>query len=63
LETLKQQLERDRIRANDHPHVVMTFGTFDYFHPGHKAYLKEAKQYGDYLITIVARDETVKHIK
>ena len=40
--------------------TVLTFGTFDIFHPGHEYYLHEAKKYGDMLITIVARDETVK---
>lgn len=43
--------------------VVMTFGTFDVFHPGHEFYLSEARKKGDYLITIIARDKTVVHIK
>lgn len=42
---------------------VMAFGTFDHFHAGHEAYLKQAKALGDMLIVIVARDETVKCIK
>ena len=41
----------------------MTFGTFDYFHPGHVAYLREAAQRGDRLITIVALDATVQQLK
>lgn len=41
----------------------MAFGTFDHFHAGHEAYLKQAKALGDYLIVIIARDETVKRIK
>lgn len=63
LEALKQQLEEDLTWAKEHPQVVITFGTFDHFHPGHAAYLHEARQYGDYLVTIVARDETVRRIK
>ncbi len=43
--------------------VVMAFGTFDIFHEGHKSYLKQAKVLGEYLIVVVARDETVKLIK
>ncbi len=43
--------------------VVMTFGTFDHLHPGHEYYLKEARKYGDYLITVVARDKTTKTVK
>lgn len=41
----------------------MIFGTFDYFHAGHESLIKQAKLLGDYLIVIVARDETVKQIK
>ena len=37
----------------------MAFGSFDMLHKGHEAYLKEAKSYGDYLIVIVARDESI----
>jgi len=42
---------------------VMAFGTFDLFHAGHESYLKQAKVLGDYLIVIIARDETVQKIK
>lgn len=42
---------------------VMTFGTFDRFHPGHEYYLQEAKKLWDTLITVVARDVTVERIK
>jgi len=42
---------------------VLTFGTFDILHLGHQYYLHEAKQYGDNVITIVARDKTVEKIK
>lgn len=63
LEELKLQIEEDKIRALAHPQVVITFGTFDYLHPWHIHYLREARGYGDYLITVVARDETVKNIK
>jgi len=43
--------------------LVMTFGTFDRFHPGHEYYLREAKKLWDTLITVVARDSTVMTIK
>ncbi len=42
---------------------VMVFGTFDIFHPGHRNFLKQAKKYGDYLIVVIARDETVLKVK
>lgn len=43
--------------------VVLTFGTFDIFHPGHEYYLREAKKHGDKLVTVIARDQTVKNVK
>lgn len=42
---------------------VMVFGTFDILHPGHIHALKEAKKYGDFLVVIVARDQTVNSVK
>lgn len=42
---------------------VMCFGTFDLLHEGHRFYLNEAKKLGDWLVVVVARDETVKEVK
>ncbi len=42
---------------------VITFGTFDIFHPGHISYLKQAKELEGYLVTVVAKDQTVKKNK
>lgn len=42
---------------------VMVFGTFDRFHPGHDSFLKQAKENGETLIVVVARDATVEKIK
>ena len=42
---------------------VMVFGTFDIFHDGHRDYFKQAREFGDYLIVVVARDENVLKIK
>lgn len=42
---------------------VMTFGTFDIFHAGHRSFLKQARKFGDYLIVVVARDKTVAKYK
>lgn len=41
----------------------MVFGTFDIFHEGHKDFLKQARQQGDFLRVVVARDETVAKVK
>ena len=43
--------------------VVMCFGTFDRIHAGHEDYLKQAKDMGDELVVVVARDATVVDIK
>jgi FAD synthetase len=43
--------------------IVMAFGTFDVFHAGHEFYLKKAKELGEYLVVVIARDRTVRHIK
>lgn len=37
---------------------VMCFGTFDLLHLGHLNYFEQAKKYGNYLIVVVARDQT-----
>lgn len=42
---------------------VMVFGTFDIIHPGHLHMLLEAKEYGDFLIVVIARDLTVCAVK
>ena len=43
--------------------VVMTNGCFDILHPGHIAYLEEAKALGDRLIVAVNTDESVQRLK
>jgi len=43
--------------------TVMAFGSFDILHPGHLFYLREAKRFGDKLVVVIARDETIKKIK
>lgn len=41
----------------------MAFGTFDIFHEGHEHYLRKARELGEYLIVVIARDKTVKQVK
>ncbi len=48
------------------PRRVLTFGTFDDFHPGHRAYLEQAISHAGpdgELFVVVARDATVRRIK
>lgn len=42
---------------------VMVFGTFDILHQGHFHMLEEARELGDYLVVVVARDITVSEVK
>jgi len=39
------------------PRVVVAFGVFDLLHPGHVAFLNEARRHGDRLVVVVTRDE------
>lgn len=43
--------------------TVMAFGTFDILHNGHENFFKQAREYGDYLIVVIARDKTVEQVK
>lgn len=42
---------------------VIAFGTFDIIHPGHESYLKQARELGDKLVVVVARDATAEKTK
>jgi|GEM_PF-7070934 glycerol-3-phosphate cytidylyltransferase-like family protein len=42
---------------------VMTFGTFDIFHPGHRFYLSEAQKFARKMTVVIARDARVLKIK
>jgi FAD synthetase len=42
---------------------AMIFGTFEIFHKGHKDFFRQAREYGNYLIVVVARDENVLKVK
>jgi cytidyltransferase-like protein len=41
---------------------VMVFGTFDVLHEGHRNFFQQARQYGDYVVCVVARDSTTRHV-
>lgn len=41
----------------------MCFWCFDYIHPWHEYFLKQAKKLADKLIVVVARDKNIKNIK
>lgn len=42
---------------------VMVFGVFDGVHEGHREFLRQAKNHGDYLIAVVAQNHIVEHLK
>lgn len=39
---------------------VLIFGTFDLLHQGHINLFEQARKHGDYLIAVIARDQTLK---
>ncbi len=41
---------------------VMVFGTFDVLHEGHKNFFMQARELGELLVCVVARDSTLKEI-
>ncbi len=43
--------------------TILAFGCFDILHYGHLQYLRKAKELGDRLIVVVARDVTIKKMK
>lgn len=45
------------------PKKVIVFGTFDLLHAGHENMFEQAHALGDYVVTVIARDETVRKIK
>lgn len=63
LEQLQTAITQDCKKAKEIETTVVTFWTFDHFHKGHEYYLWKAKLYGDKLVTIIARDTTVKSVK
>lgn len=60
---LGRQIEKDIAWVHGHTITMMTFGTFDRIHPGHEAYLTQARCRWDKLITVIARDQMVKQLK
>ena len=42
---------------------VMAVGVFDILHAGHLHYMEQAKSLGDYLVVVVAHDDTVRKRK
>ena len=63
LEVLIDAIKKDEKTIRELQRTVMTFGTFDHFHPGHESYLNQAKAFGDKLVTVIALDDTVARIK
>jgi len=42
---------------------VLVFGAFDIVHPGHNYLFEKAKELGDELFVVVARDSTIRKVK
>ncbi|WP_353669463.1 bifunctional D-glycero-beta-D-manno-heptose-7-phosphate kinase/D-glycero-beta-D-manno-heptose 1-phosphate adenylyltransferase HldE [Marinomonas sp. THO17] len=59
-DALLQQIKLAQVNGEK---VVFTNGCFDILHPGHVAYMKQAKALGDRLIVAVNTDASVKRLK
>lgn len=59
-ETLLKEMKAAQAKGEK---VVFTNGCFDILHPGHLAYLKQAKALGDRLVVAVNTDASVKRLK
>jgi cytidyltransferase-like protein len=42
---------------------ILIFGVFDGIHEGHLSFIREAKEQGDQLVAVVARDNVVQDLK
>ncbi|NVP17497.1 adenylyltransferase/cytidyltransferase family protein [Candidatus Gracilibacteria bacterium] len=62
-EELKNQIKSDIKEIKEKNNYVLTFGTFDLVHEGHKYFLNEAKKYGNILVTILATDKNIEKFK
>jgi D-beta-D-heptose 7-phosphate kinase/D-beta-D-heptose 1-phosphate adenosyltransferase len=58
--SLQQTLER---LHNQQKKVVLVTGVFDVLHSEHEAFLKKAKQQGDFLVVALESDQRVRQIK
>lgn len=63
LEEIKEQISKDQELAQNTQLNVLTFGSFDLVHEGHKYYLGEAKKLWNNLLTIIATDKNIEKIK
>ncbi len=60
---LSKQIQQDQEFIKKQKLYVLTFWSFDILHEWHKYYLSEARKYGTHLITIIATDKNIEHIK
>ncbi|WP_417504528.1 bifunctional D-glycero-beta-D-manno-heptose-7-phosphate kinase/D-glycero-beta-D-manno-heptose 1-phosphate adenylyltransferase HldE [Marinomonas gallaica] len=59
-ESLQEQIKLAQLNGEK---IVFTNGCFDILHPGHVAYMKQAKALGDRLVVAVNTDASVKRLK
>lgn len=62
LEEIQQQIKKDVEYARSRSCTVLSFWTFDIFHPWHEHYLNTAKMYGNSLVCIVSTSQNRKKI-
>jgi D-beta-D-heptose 7-phosphate kinase / D-beta-D-heptose 1-phosphate adenosyltransferase len=60
---LEQLIETLAVARSNGEKIVATNGCFDILHPGHIAYLQQARSLGDRLVVLVNSDESVRRLK
>ncbi|MGH8556907.1 MAG: bifunctional D-glycero-beta-D-manno-heptose-7-phosphate kinase/D-glycero-beta-D-manno-heptose 1-phosphate adenylyltransferase HldE [Methylococcales bacterium] len=60
---LEQLIETLAVARTNGEKIVATNGCFDILHPGHIAYLQQARNLGDRLIVLANSDESVRRLK
>ncbi len=60
---LKHHLSRLPVLSSRQTSRVLTFGTFDPIHDGHRWLFSRAKQLGDHLTVVVTRDDVIRTMK
>lgn len=61
--TLKEAIRVSRKLKNGGKTIVLAGGCFDVLHPGHLAYLEQAKKQGDILFVFLESDRNVRRLK
>lgn len=61
--TIENAIKISKKLREQNKHVILAGGCFDILHPGHIAFLKKAKEKGDYLFVLLENDSSIAKTK